>query len=349
MFTGFASDNAAGAHPRIMQAVVRANEGYTVPYGFDEYSEAARVLFRALLGEETEVFYALSGTAANVLCLRAMLRPWQAVICSDMAHINGAESGGPEWATGSKILTVPAVNGKIVPESIDVWLPLLDDCHHSTPHVLSITQSTELGTLYSVEEIRALADKAHRHGLLLHMDGSRLANAVAGLEKSPEQGVSTLRALTREAGVDALSFGGAKNGLMLAEAVIFFRPELAEDFRTMRKQSLQLVSKMRFVAAQFVEALDGGDHCLWLENARQANARARLLADALDGIPSLTVRRPESNAVFVRMEPELIARLQQDFYFHETDPVHHEVRLMCSFATTEEEIAVFAEAVRRLA
>ncbi|MCH5277715.1 MAG: threonine aldolase [Desulfovibrionaceae bacterium] len=341
MFVGFISDNAAGVHPRILDAVVRANSGYCPAYGEDDYCRQAQAEFRRLFGGDIEVFLALSGTGCNVLSLRSALRPWQAVICSDVAHINMDESGAPEWGAGSKLLAVPSVNGKISPDSLDIYLPDIKDCHHATPHLLSITQTTEKGAVYTPEEIRALADKAHANGLLVHMDGTRLANAVAALEP---RGVN-LRALTRDAGVDLLSFGGTKNGLMLGEAVVFFRPELAEDFRTMRKQSLQLVSKMRFVAVQFIEALRDG---LWLENARHANKMARLLADGLAGVPYMTVREPEANAVFVRMEPERMARLLQDFDFHETDSASHEARLMCSFATTEEEVAAFVRAARAL-
>ena len=341
MFIGFISDNAAGAHPRILEAVLKANKGCCLPYGDDEYCAQAQAEFRKLFGPDIEVFLTLSGTGCNVLSLRSALRPWQGVICADVAHINTDESGAPEWGVGSKLLNVPSVNGKISPESLDAYLPDLKDCHHSTPHLLSITQTTEKGAVYTPEEVRALADKAHAHGLLMHMDGTRLANAVAALEA---RGVDVC-ALTRDAGVDVLSFGGTKNGLMLGEAVVFFRPELAEDFRTMRKQSLQLVSKMRFVAAQFIEALKDG---LWLENARHANGMARRLAAELAAVPYMTVREPEANAVFVRMDPEHMARLLQDFDFHETDPVAHEVRLMCNFGTTEEEIAAFVNAAKAL-
>lgn len=342
MFVGFVSDNAAGVHPRILEAVVKANEGYCEPYGEDAYSARAQAEFRKLLGQDIEVFLVLSGTGCNVLSLRSALRPWQAVICADVAHINTDESGAPEWGVGAKLLPVPSVDGKISPASLEAYLPDLKDCHHSTPHLLSITQTTEKGAVYTVEEVRALAAKAHEHGLLVHMDGTRLANAVAALEPD---GVD-VRAVTRDAGVDVLSFGGTKNGLMLGEAVVFFRPELADDFCTMRKQSLQLVSKMRFVAVQFIEALKDG---LWLENARHANAMARRLAEELAAVPYMTVRRPEANAVFVRMDPERMAQLQRDFDFHETDPAVHEVRLMCNFGTTDAEIDAFVRAAKALA
>ncbi len=341
MFVGFTSDNASGAHPRLLDAVIRANQGFCKPYGEDEYSAAAEAAFGRLFGEGVKAYCALNGTGANVLSLRAMLRPWQAVVCSDVAHIQTDESGAPEWGVGAKVLPVPSVNGKITPDALDRYLPDLHNCHHSTPHVLSITQTTEVGSVYRPEEIRALAEKAHRHGLLVHMDGTRLANAMAALGLKD----TDARLLTSDAGVDALSFGGTKNGFLFGEAVVFFRPELAEDFLTMRKQSLQLISKMRYVAAQFEEALKDG---LWLETARHANAMARRLADALAALPGITVAPPEANAVFARMAPEPIAALQEEFYFHEWDVETHEVRLMCSFCTTQEEIDAFVRAARRV-
>jgi threonine aldolase len=334
MFFGFESDNTAGAHPRVLDALARANEGYCLSYGEDEYSARAADVFRELFGADTETFLVLSGTGANVLSLRSMLRPWQGVVCTDISHIFQGESGAPEWGTGAKLLPVPSRDGKMAPDALDAYLPDLVNCHHSTPHVLSVTQCTEEGSVYSPEEIRALADRAHAHGLLVHMDGSRLANAVVALD-------GDARALTRDAGVDVLSFGGSKNGLLFGEAVVFFKPELAADFQTMRKQSLQLLSKMRFVAAQFIESFKDG---LWLENARHANSMARLLADGLASLPHIRVREPRSNAVFARMEPELIARLHRDFAFIEWNPRIHEVRLMCSFLTTREEVAAFVDA-----
>ncbi len=340
MITCFASDNAAGAHPRIMEAVMKANSGCCKPYGQDEYSAEAVRLFKQLFGEDIAVCLGLSGTGVNVLGLRAMMKPWHGIICSDCAHINTDESGAPEWGIGGKVLAVPSVNGKITPAAMDKYLADLGNIHRSKPAVLSITQSTEQGSVYTVEEVKALAHKAHAHGLKVHMDGSRIANAVASLNVD-------VREVTRDAGVDVLSFGGAKNGLMLAEAIIFFDATLAEEIENMRKQSLQLVSKMRFVGVQFVEALKDG---LWLENARNANGMARLLAEGLNGLPHMEVPEPPAaNAVFVRMEPRHIAALQKLYYCHEFDPEKHLVRLMCSFATTMEDVAALVKTCRALA
>lgn len=338
MFIGFASDNAAGAHPRIMQAVAEANCGYAKPYGGDDYTLAALKEFERLFGPEAKVCFALCGTGANILGLRSLLRPWQGVICADVAHINTDECGAPEWGTGAKLLPVPSVHGKIFPDDLDRYLPDKYSPHHSTPRVLSITQSTEEGTLYTLEEIKALADKAHANGLYLHMDGSRIANAVAALDVE-------VCAMTRDAGVDVLSFGGAKNGLLLAEAVVYFQPELAADFQTMRKQSLQLVSKMRFVSVQFTEALKDG---LWLQNARHANGMAKYLASRLKEIPNFEVREPEVNAVFVKMPGHVYRALQTEYYFHILNPYSGEARLMCSFATTKDEIDAFIQSAKRL-
>lgn len=342
MFYGFASDNAAGAHPRIIEAIASVNSGFCKPYGEDEYSAQGVRAFKKLFGPNIDVFFALSGTGANVLGLRTMAMPWHGIICADVAHINTDESGAPEWGIGAKLLPVPSVNGKIKPESLLHYMADRDNFHRSKPAVLSITQSTEKGTVYTPDEVSALVNCAHDHGLLVHMDGSRIANAVASLEG---QGAS-LCSLTRDAGVDVLSFGGAKNGLLLAEAIVFFKPGLAADFAHMRKQSLQLVSKMRFVAAQFIEFFNND---LWLENARVANGMAQYLAQSLADAPQVElVCQPQANAVFAIMKPEHIAHLHKNYHFYEVDPDRHMVRLMCSFATTKEHIDAFSAAVREL-
>ncbi len=338
MFLGFASDNTAGAHPRILKAIEAVNSGYDKPYGEDYVSLETDAIFAKLFGPNAKVYFALTGTGANVLALRTLARPWHGIICSDVAHIHTEESGAPEWGVGAKLLPVPSTFGKITPDSLDMYLPDITNFHRSKPAVLSLTQVTEKGTVYSVEEIRALCEKAHQHGLFVHMDGSRVANACAALNMD-------VRAFTEDAGVDVLAFGGAKNGLLMGEAVVFFDRTLAEEFTVLRKQSLQLPSKTRFLAAQFNEFLRDG---LWLECAHHANDMAQLFAQKLATIPAFSVRKPEANSVFVCMSPEHMAKMREDFYFYEVDPHKHEIRLMCSFATTEAEINAFIAKAKSL-
>lgn len=335
----FASDNTSGVHPRILAAMERANAGHAKAYGQDPYTEQSAEVFRKHFGPDIDPYFVFLGTAANVLGLRTVTRPWHSVVCADVAHINVDECGAPESVTGSKLQVIPSHDGRIRVMDIVPLLHNLGNFHHSQPRVISITQTTELGTIYSQAQIRALADFAHANGMLLHMDGARIANACAALDVD-------LATLTRDAGVDVLSFGGTKNGMMFGEAVIFFNPELSREFDFIRKQGMQLISKMRFIAAQFIELLSDD---LWLENARNANNMARILADNLRGLPHVTITRPvEANAVFARLSPEHIAALQKDFYFYEWDPVLHEVRWMTSFDTTEAEVMEFATAIRSL-
>lgn len=338
MITGFASDNTAGASPEIIQTVIEANKGYAVPYALDDYSNQSDIIFSKIFGEVT-VCYTLSGTGANVVALKAMLRPWQGVICADISHINTEEAGAPEVITGSKLLPLPSCDGKIKAKDIDFYLDSIDTFHRVTPKVVSITQSTEKGTLYSPEEIKEICEYAHKNDMLVHMDGSRIANAVAALNVD-------IKDLTVNAGVDVLSFGGSKNGLIFGEAVVFFNKELSKDYRTMRKQSLQLISKMRYVSAQFNEFFKNN---LWLENARHANAMAQYLAEKLQDIKCLSVQKPQVNAVFVCMDKTLMEKLSKEFYFYETNPQIQEVRFMCSFQTTKEEIDYLAERIKTLA
>lgn len=338
-FRSFASDNTSGVHPRIFKAMERANAGHARPYGQDSYTEQAQEVFARHFGPDIDTYFVFLGTAANVLGLRAVTRPWHSVVCADVAHINVDECGAPESITGSKLQVVPSHDGRIRVKDVASLLHRVGNMHHTQPRVISITQATEFGTVYAPAQVRAFADFAHANGMLLHMDGARLANAAAAL------GVS-LAGLSRDVGVDVLSFGGTKNGMMFGEAVIFFNPELSREFNFIRKQGMQLVSKMRFIAAQFIEMLRDD---LWLENARNANAMARLLADALCDLPHVVITRPvEANVVFARLSPEHIARLQQDFYFYEWDPVLHEVRWMTGFDTTEEQVRALADAVTAL-
>lgn len=337
MITSFASDNTAGASKEIIQAIVEANEGYAKPYAFDEYSNQSDAIFGKIFGDVT-VCYTLSGTGANVVALKTMLRPWQGVICADVAHINTEEAGAPEVITGSKLLPVPSYEGKIHVPDMRQYLVDKNDFHKVSPRVVSITQSTEKGTLYTIDEIKEISAFAHENDLLVHMDGSRIANAVASLG-------CDIKEMTRDAGVDVLSFGGSKNGLVFGEAVVFFNKKLSRDYMTMRKQSLQLISKMRFVSAQF-NAFFKND--LWLENARHSNAMAKYLAQELEKNTALSVQEPCVNAVFVCMDKGLIEKLKQEFYFYVTNPVINEVRFMCSFQTTKEEIDYLVQRINAL-
>jgi len=337
---GFASDNSAGIHPAVLEALATANSGHVFGYGHDGRTRAVEGLFADQFGDGARVFCVFNGTAANVLSLRAACRRWEAVICAETSHLNVDECGAPESIAGVKLLTVHTEHGKLTPELVETRLERLGVEHAVQPRVVSISQCTELGTVYTQAETRALAEHAHAHGLILHMDGARLANAAASLALS-------LREVTTECGVDILSFGGTKNGLLGADAVVFLAPALAEGFEYVRKQSLQLASKMRFLAAQF-EALLTGD--LWLHNARAANAMAARLATAVHQVPGVSITHPvQTNVVFAALPPAALAALQERFGFYVWDQDRAEARWMCSWDTTEEDVDAFAQAVSEIA
>ena len=334
---GFASDNSATIHPDVLAAIARANVGHAFGYGHDDYTPRVEAMFREHFGEQAKAFFVFNGSAANVLSVRAACRPWQAVICTETAHMNVDECGAPEALGGVKLLQVPAEHGKLTHELVQSRITRIGDEHAVQPRVVSLTQCTELGTIYSLRETRKIADLAHANGMVVHMDGARLGNAAAALDLP-------LRALSTDVGVDILSFGGTKNGLLGAEAVVILNPELAHGFDFLRKQTLQLASKMRFLAAQF-EALLTDD--LWLRCARQANAMALRLADHVRRVKRVEITRPvETNVVFVRIDPKATAALQQQFAFYVWDEHAGEVRWMCSWDTTVEDVEAFADAVR---
>ncbi len=340
----FASDNASGAHARVLEALTRANGGCARAYGDDACTAAADAAFARLFGDDIAVFYVINGTGANVLGLKSLVRSYHAVICSEMGHINVDEPGAPEAAIGCKLLTVASANGKITPEQVLPLLAAQGVVHHSQPKVISITQATEFGEAYTPDEVRALAELAHANGMYLHMDGARLANAVAYLG-------CDVNAVTRDAGVDVLSFGGTKNGMLFGEAVVFFNAsaysDIHEAFPYLRKQNLQLLSKMRFVSCQFETMLEDG---FWLQSAAHANAMADRLARGLAAIDGVSVvNRVEANEIFAAMPPAMIEALQEQFYFYVWDAVRHEVRLVCSFDTTEAEVDALVAAARQLA
>jgi threonine aldolase len=333
----FASDNNAGVHPAVLDAIVRANRGHVVGYGDDFYTESAIASFRQHLGNDIGVFFVFNGTAANVLGLKALTQSYHAVICTEPAHIYTDECGAPERFTGCKLIPLSAPQGKLTVEAVRAAYHGIGDQHHVQSRVIAITQATEMGTTYKPAEIRALSDFAHAHEMFVHMDGARIANAAAALGQS-------LRQATRDLGVDVLSFGGTKNGLMGGEAVVFFDKKLAENFLYVRKQGMQLASKMRFIAVQF-EALLKDD--LWLESARHANRMARFLEEEVRRIPQLEVVYPvEANGVFVKLPHEAIAKIQNRYFFYVWNEEQSVVRWMCSFDTTEDDIREFTKFVR---
>jgi threonine aldolase len=334
---GFASDNYSGVHPEILQALANANGGHQVSYGEDDYTARLQEVVAGHFGPGAQAFPVFNGTGANVTALMALLPRWGAVVCAATAHINVDENGAPERVGGMKLLAVPTQDGKLTPELIDREAWGWGDEHRAQPLAVSITQSTELGTLYTVEEIRAIADHVHSRGMRLHMDGARLSNAAAALG-------APLRAFTRDAGVDVVSLGGTKNGLMFGEAVVVFDPQTAESLKYLRKMNMQLASKMRFVSAQLVALFEGG---LWLRSAAHANAMAARLRAAVEDIDGVTLTQAtESNAVFAALPPGSADRLREKFRFYDWNAATGEVRWMCSFDTTEEDVDAFAAAIR---
>src|SRR5215211_438681 len=338
----FASDNHSGAHPEVIRAIAAANEGHAPSYGSDPWSDRAAATIRSHFGDNAQPFFVFNGTGANVSCLDALTGPHEAVICTETAHMHTDECGAPERLIGTKLLTVATEHGKLFPDDVSRWESFRGDEHRVQPRVVSITQASELGTVYTLEETAAIADAAHELGMLLHVDGARLANAAASLDAG-------LAALTTEAGVDAVSFGGTKNGLVFGEAAIFLRPGLGDGFEFTRKQLGQLASKMRFTAAQF-GALLGGE--LWLTSARHANEMASRLADAVGSLDGLEIIHPvEANGVFARLPRPAIEKLLADapgehpFYVWDSDA--DVVRWMCSWDTSESDVDAFAELVRR--
>ncbi len=334
---GFASDNYSGVHPEILAALAAANGGHQVSYGEDDYTARLQELMAEHFGPGIECFPVFNGTGANVLALQSLLPRWGAVVCASTAHINMDENGAPERIGGIKLLHVPAPDGKLTPELINREAWGWGDEHRAQPLAVSITQTTELGTCYTREEVRAIADHVHARGMKLHMDGARLANAAAHLEVP-------LRDFTRDAGVDILSFGGTKNGLLFGEVVVALNPEAAHGLVYLRKMNMQLASKMRFLSAQFIALLEGG---LWLRSASHANAMAARLRAAVDTIEGVRpTQKTESNGVFAILPPGVADRLRTSFRFYDWNEAAGEVRWMCSFDTTEEDVDAFAAAIR---
>ena len=342
---GFASDNYSGIHPEVLAAIATANEGHESAYGEDAYTARLNEVLTAQFGQGTEAFPVFNGTGANVVGLQSMLPRWGAVVAAASAHINVDEGGAPERVAGIKLLTVPTPDGKLTPELVDREAWGWGDEHRAQPLVVSITQSSELGTVYSVDEVRALADHTHALGMRLHMDGARLSNAAASLGLA-------LRDVTRDAGVDVLSLGGTKNGAMLAEAIVVLDPETSEGLRFLRKLNMQLASKMRFVSAQLI-ALYEDD--LWWRNASHANAMAaRLRAGVEAGIADGSIRgvafsQPtQANGVFATLPAGAAEQLRERVRFYDWDASLSEVRWVCSFDTEPSDIDAFVDDIARV-
>ncbi|MBA3303299.1 MAG: threonine aldolase [Acidimicrobiia bacterium] len=337
---GFASDNAAGVHPAVMEALVAANTGHALAYGEDRWTERTAEMFRELFGRDVDTYLVWGGTGANVLALATLLGPAEAVVCTGWSHIHVDETGAPERILGAKLIDLPSPDGKLRPGQIDDIAELIGQVHHVQPGVVSLTQTTELGTLYSADEIAAVADRAHAHGMRVHLDGARIANATAALGGT----IDALRSITVDAGVDVISFGGTKAGIMYGEAVVYLDPSLAGAARFVRKQVTQLPSKQRFVAAQF-EALLTDD--LWLDIAGHANATARRLHRVVDGIDGIEAGPvPDANALFPRLAPAAWTALQGWSFFWDWDTATDQVRWMTAWDTTDEDVERFSAGVR---
>ncbi len=335
----FGSDNAAAVHPEVMEALLAANRGHAVGYGADAYTQAALEAFDALFERPVHTFLVYNGTGANGSALAAMVRPHQTVVCADSAHIYYDECGAPEHLAGTKLQPLPAVSGKICPAQIEPLLHYRGNMHHAQPRVISLTQATEFGTLYTLDELRALTDLAHAHDMLVHMDGARIANAAAALGCS-------MADMTWKAGIDAVSFGGTKNGLMFGEAVVFFDETLASQFPYIRKNCGQLSSKMRFIAAQYVALLSDG---LWLRNATHANAMAARLAEGLAKLPDVRFEeKVEANELFVALPREAIDSLREACFFYMWDEARCVARFVTSWDTLPEDVDGFLTVARRI-
>lgn len=334
----FASDNYSGIHPEIFDAIQRANSQHQISYGDDQFTEEANQQFENIFGKVT-VLYTFNGTGANVTCLKCCTLPFQAVICSEYAHILADECGAPTQSIGCSLLPLKTTDGKLTPEMIKPLLGRIGNVHNTQPKVISISQSTELGTVYSLDELKKLCDFTHANGMYVHLDGARISNAVAAL------GVG-LKEATVDCGVDIMSFGGTKNGLMIGEAVLIFNDELKANAPYFHKQSAQLFSKNRFIATQFTALLTNN---LWFRMAAHANKMAQLLAKEVAGLPGGKITRSvDANAVFAIIPANIIQPLRNQYPFYEWDAETHEQRWMCSFDTTEEEVVEFAKTLKEL-
>jgi len=335
---GFASDNNSGVHPEIMNQLLSVNSGHVLGYGSDIYTEEAEKIFRQIFGKDTKVYFVFNGTAANVLGITGVTNSWDSVITAFTSHIEQDECGAVEKFAGCKVLSVDTSDGKLTTSMLEKHMHGFGFEHHSQPKVISVTQATEMGTVYSPEEIKELADYAHSKGMLLHMDGARIANAAVSLGCS-------FREFTTDAGVDVLSFGGTKNGMMYGEAVCFLKARLSSEFKYIRKQGMQLASKMRFIAAQYIAYFKNN---LWHNLASHSNKMAQILYQKIIKIDGVKVTQPvQANGVFVILPPEVASRLQKKYFFYTWNETINEYRLMTSWDTTPEEIFDFTELLKQ--
>lgn len=334
----FASDNYSGIHPDVIKAIQHANTEHEISYGDDYYTNKAFELFSSLFGN-LKVLYAFNGTGANIISLKCCVLPFQAVVCAETAHINSDECGAPTQQIGCSLLTLPTADGKLTPELIQPLLVRKGNVHSTQPKVISISQSTELGTVYSIAELKALCKFAHENDMYVHMDGARISNAVAAL------GVS-MKEATVDCGVDIMSFGGTKNGIMIGEAVLIFNENLKENAAYFQKQTAQLFSKNRFIATQFIALLSNN---LWHDMATHSNRMAQLLEKEVSKIPGVKITRSvDANAVFAIIPPNSIEALRNKYRFYTWDEQTTELRWMCSFDTTEKEVHDFANTLAQL-
>lgn len=335
----FASDNNSGVHPLVLEAVIKANDNHAVGYGDDLWTEAATAKIKEVFGDEASPFFVFNGTGANSVALQAVTRPFNSILCAETAHINVDECGAPARMTGCAVVPIATRDGKLTPELIRPHLHNFGFCHHSQPKVVYISQVSELGTVYTIEEVKAIADLLHSYNMYLHMDGARLANACVFLNCS-------MKEVTVDAGVDILSFGGTKNGMMMGEAVVSFHPEITENLQYYRKQSAQLASKLRYLSCQFIPYLENN---LWQENARKANRMALKLVDVLKQYPQIKfTQKIESNQIFFTIPAGQRKKLQEKYFFYMWNEGADEARLVTSWDTSDEDIAAIEQTLKEI-
>ncbi len=335
----FISDNASGVHSDVMKAVLDCNIDHEKPYGNDRYTEEAVAKFKTIFGQAIDLAFVLTGTGANVIGLSGLLRPYECVVCAGTGHVNMDECGAFERFSGSKLELVTGLKGKLTPEHIEPCLSVMGNEHHSQPKVVSISQVTEMGTVYTVEEIKELSNFCHDNGLLLHMDGARLANAAVALGLG-------FKEITKDAGVDLLSFGGTKNGMMMGEAIVSFNPAITSHLKFVRKQGMHLASKMRYISAQFIAYLDEN---VWLKNAEHANRMTAILTDCMAGLSKVhLVAEPQANMIFAEIPKSWNETLIEEYPYYVLDPEKNLIRLVTSFDTSEEDVNGFISLIKSL-